>query len=161
MDQDQVDGMARAIADRKAEQASVRELFETLGHQGTRKGSRRGVLGGLMATVLLSHLPNSADAGCRAKEGKEKRQCRRRQRKKNAPGGILDCPDLKSCYYVPGAPDAWPITLGPLPGGTTGQCWSWEHFSCYPCQNTREYYNGLCQTTYASKCENGMCVAGT
>jgi hypothetical protein len=160
MDEDRFDGMTQAIADCQAAHARACASLETLGHQDVRKGSRRGVLGGLMAMVLQGLMPASTQAGCRAKEGKDQRQCRRRQRK-NTPGGILDCPDLKSCTFLPGAPDAWPITLGPLPGGTAGQCWSWAHFGCYPCQNTREYYNTLCQTTYASTCHKGTCVAST
>ena len=161
MDEDRFDGMTRAIADRGDVHIDARGLRETRGHQVVRKGSRRGVLVGLMAMVLPGQMPGSAQAGCGTKEGKNKRQCRRRQRDKHAPGGILDSPDLKTCVFLSGAPDAWPMTLGPLPGGTAGQCWSWAHVGCYPCQNTREYYNTLCQTTYASKCQNGTCVAST
>jgi hypothetical protein len=78
-------GLARTVADREEERARDREQFETLTRLVAKKGTRRLALAGL-AGVLLGQRPRPTEAQCRAKEGKEKRQCRRRHRDGNAPG---------------------------------------------------------------------------
>ncbi len=63
------------------------EHCETLTRLVAAKGSRWVALAGLMAAVLQGQAPQPTEAQCRAKEGKNKRQCRRRHRDANAPGG--------------------------------------------------------------------------
>ena len=63
-----------------------RERFETLARLVAAKGSRRVALAGLLGAVLFGQRADVTDAQCRSKEGKEKRQCRRREREEKAPG---------------------------------------------------------------------------
>lgn len=70
-----------------------RERFDTLTRLVAAKGSRRLALAGLLGVVLLGRGAQPTAAQCRSKEGKEKRQCRRRHREDNAPGGIFPCQD--------------------------------------------------------------------
>jgi hypothetical protein len=63
-----------------------RERFETLARLVAAKGSRRVALAGLVGAGLFGQRADITAAQCRAKEGKEKRQCRRRERDDRAPG---------------------------------------------------------------------------
>ena len=74
-----------------------RKRVDSLSRLIAATGSRRGVLGGLMAIILQGQMPAPTEAQCRSKEGKHKRQCRRRERDRNDPGGNLTtriCPLL-------------------------------------------------------------------
>jgi hypothetical protein len=64
-----------------------RERFDTLTRLVATKGSRRLALAGLLAMVLHGVDLHLTAAQCRSKEGKEKRQCRRRERRDTPRGG--------------------------------------------------------------------------
>jgi hypothetical protein len=91
VDSERFDGLARTVGDRGAERDRDRDQFEALTRLVATKGSRRLALAGLMEAVLLGQEAHSTDARCRSKEGKNTRQCRRRERKGKAPGGYFDC----------------------------------------------------------------------
>jgi hypothetical protein len=91
VDSEQFDGLARTVADREEERANDREQFDALIRLAARKGSRRMALAGLLGAALLGRTRQAAEAQCRGKEGKNKRQCRRREREQNAPGGLFPC----------------------------------------------------------------------
>jgi hypothetical protein len=86
VDSKRFDGLARTVADRGAERDRDWDQFEALTRLVARKGSRRVALAGLPGVVLFGQRAHSTDAQCRSKEGKDKRQCRRKDREKNAPG---------------------------------------------------------------------------
>ena len=86
MDAEQFDGLARTVAERDEERARDREQFATLTRLVAKKGTRRLALAGLLAGVLQGLRSQPTAAQCRAKEGKERRQCRRRERDDRAPG---------------------------------------------------------------------------
>lgn len=77
---------------------------------------------------------------------------------------IDDCPDLTSCKAI--LPGGGALTIGPIPGGPYGRCWSWPDFNCNPCSGQSvDYYNNLCNQTYpdcqgvcSTKCWAGLCV---
>ena len=87
VDSKRFDGLARTVADRGAERTRDSDQFEALTRLVATKGSRRVALAGLLGAVLLGHGAQPTAAQCRAKEGKEKRQCRRRQRRNTPRGG--------------------------------------------------------------------------
>jgi hypothetical protein len=91
MDVDRFDGLARTVAERDEEQARDRALFETLTRLVAKKGTRRLALAGLLAMVLHGVGLQPTAAQCRGKEDKNKRQCRRRERKEQAPGAGSSC----------------------------------------------------------------------
>jgi len=69
---------------------------------------------------------------------------------------IDDCPDMFDCQgWVTVNEDGHWVTLGPVPGGPYGRCWSWAGLYCRPCFNSADYYDGLCNNAYAG-C-NGQC----
>lgn len=54
-------------------------------------GSRRAALTGMLGAVLLGQRTEPAEARCRGKKGKHKRQCRRRQQHQHGRGGSGGC----------------------------------------------------------------------
>ena len=63
-----------------------RKRFDTLTRIVAAKGSRRIALAGLLGAVLLGREALPTAAQCQSKDGKNKRQCRRRERDARAPG---------------------------------------------------------------------------
>jgi hypothetical protein len=102
VDADRFDGLARTVAERGEERARDSDQFEALTRLVAAKGSRRVALAGLLGAVLHGVGLQSTAAQCRSKEGKEKRQCRRRQRQNNAPGGLFACQDklFGLCFHT-------------------------------------------------------------
>ena len=71
---------------------------------------------------------------------------------------IDDCPDLTTCYLPDGGACSCQV-IGPLPGGSVGQCWHWGSLSCTPCNgNSTSYYATACDNAYAA-C-GGSCLVG-
>ncbi len=86
VDSERFDGLARSVAERREEHDRDREQFQALTCLIAAKGSRRIALVGLLAVVLHGMRRQPAAAQCRSQEGKNKRQCRRREREDKAPG---------------------------------------------------------------------------
>jgi hypothetical protein len=86
VDSERFDQLARGFGERGAERDRDRDQFAALIRLVTINGTRRVVLAGLLGAGLqgLGRQPTAAQ--CRSKEGKDKRQCRRREREQNAPG---------------------------------------------------------------------------
>ena len=95
MDGKRFDGLARTVAEHDEERDRDRSQFDTLTRLVAAKGSRRAALAGLMggAGALLGQVSQPTAAQCRGKEGKNKHQCRRREREDRPPGAGLSCQD--------------------------------------------------------------------
>ena len=61
---------------------------------------------------------------------------------------IDDCPDIVNCYS-----GILPTSVGPIPGGPIGTCYSWSKAKCLPCNGTSlDTLNNLCAKTYPTTC---------
>lgn len=61
---------------------------------------------------------------------------------------IDDCPNIVNCYS-----GVLPASVGPVPGGPIGTCYSWSKGRCLPCNGTSlDTLNSLCATTYPTTC---------
>jgi hypothetical protein len=71
--------------------------------------------------------------------------------------GLGDCPDYQYCDYNSYAPDCRTFTVGPIPGGPYGSCWSlWSPFmQCWSCPGHTPDHAGmvdLCGQEYPDEC---------
>ncbi|MFN8590107.1 MAG: hypothetical protein U0031_01515 [Thermomicrobiales bacterium] len=65
--------------------------FDALSRLVGAKSSRRGAFAGFVGAALLAQPAPEADAQCRGKKGKNKRQCRRRHHEGQPPGASGTC----------------------------------------------------------------------
>ena len=66
---------------------------------------------------------------------------------------IDGCEDRDSCTRCGLPPRCY--SVGSIPGGPYGYCWSWDPIGCYPCRDYGDLA-WLCNATYPDRCE-GQC----
>ncbi len=157
-----------------------RDRFDALSRLAATSGSRRAVLAGALGLALLHQHAVDIEAGCRGKNGKALRRCRRRQRAVDAPGsgrcGLAGelCGDLLGVECC--GPLKCTTTLGVvsncvLPCTTDDQCrkqFIYNQVSCKAdaltcpfiaggkcCVAQSCLFDGDCQSGYT--CQGGVC----